>query len=201
VADWLAFLAFHYDQKDLSGPGCVPGTCGFAATGKDKLSTFAVQGGVKVDMIPRLTLAFNGWYGQNTGNLLGHVVQIGPVAPSGANLDLASVSGYGAWGQAGFALGGPWSVWAFMGVDNPDWEDAAWAFGGTTPATAARVRNVNSAAMLAWREGPVVFGLEWLHSFTTYGYGAVGPNNTAPARVTTFARNANQVMLTADYFF
>jgi len=195
VADWLAFLAFHYDVKDLTGPGATNGV-----GQEDKLSTFAVQGGVKLNMIPSLTLAVNGWYGQNAGNLLGHNVQIGPVAQSAANQDLANVSGYGVWGQVGFALGGPFSVWAFMGVDNPDWEDAAWAFGGTTPATAARVRNVNSAAMLAWRDGPVVIGLEWLHSFTTYGYGTPGAG-TAPTRVTTFARNANQYMLTADYFF
>ncbi len=195
VADWLAYAAFHYDQKDLTGPGAVNGL-----NQEDKLTTFAVQAGAKLNVVPNLTLAFNGWYGQNAGNLLGHNVQIGPVAQSAANQDLASVSGFGAWGQAGYAFGGHWSVWGFLGVDRPDWEDAAWAFGATTAATAARVRNVNSAAMLAWRDGPVVFGLEWLHSFTTYGYGTPVAGG-APTSVTTFARNANQVLLTADYFF
>jgi hypothetical protein len=196
VADWLAFLAFHYDQKDLTGPGAsaAPGV-------EDKLTTFAIQGGVKNNSIPGLTVAQNGWYGQNAGSLVGHMQQVGPVAPSAANVALASVSGFGLWGQLGYDLGAKFSVWGFMGVDSPDWEDAAWAFGGTTAGTAARVRNVNTAAMLAWRDGPVVIGLEWLHSFTTYGYGTPPAAGQPPDRVTTFARNANQYMLTADYFF
>lgn len=198
VNDWLAFLAFHYDTKDLTGPGAVNGP-----GQEDKLTTFAIQGGFKSNHVPNLTLAVNGWYGQNAGNLLGHNVQIGPVAQSGVGQPLASVSGYGLWGQVGYAFGGgPFSLWGFMGVDNPDWEDAAWAFGAGPGGTPARVRNVNTAAMLAWRDGPVVLGLEWLHSFTTYGsYTALGPGGTAPARVNTFARNSNQYMLTADYFF
>ncbi|HEU4384973.1 MAG TPA: hypothetical protein VFR85_15935 [Anaeromyxobacteraceae bacterium] len=197
VADWLFFVAGHYDVKDLTNVAAVAGT-----NQKDKLTTYAVQAGYKSNQIENLTLAVNGWFGQNTGNLLGMIVQIGPVAQSPANQDLASVTSYGVWGQVGYAFGGPWSLWGMMGFENPDWKDAVWAFQtANNPGGAARVRNVNSAAMLAWREGSVVLGLEWLHSFTTYGYGALPAAGGPPPTITTYSRNANQYMLTADYFF
>ena len=201
VADWLAFIAAHYDVKDLTNVAAVP-----PPGVKDKLTTYAIQAGVKSNQIQNVTLAVNGWFGANTGNLLGNVIQIGPVAPSALNQDLPSVTSYGAWGQAGFAFGGPWSLWGMLGFEHPsDWANAVWAYQTAAGAgNAARVRNVNGAAMLAWRDGPVLFGLEWLHSFTTYGYdptAAVFPIPTKPTTVATYSRNANQVMLTADYFF
>ncbi|HYQ81344.1 MAG TPA: hypothetical protein VEP68_07575, partial [Anaeromyxobacteraceae bacterium] len=187
VADWLFFAAVHYDQKDLTGAGAVNGL-----NQKDKLSTYAIQAGYKSNQITNLTLAVNGWFGQNTGNLLGNIVQIGPVAQSAAGQNLINVSSYGVWAQAGWAFGGgPWSLWGFGGFEHPDWLKAPQAFGN-----GARVRNVNTAAMLTYRDGPWLFGLEWMHSFTTFGT-YVPANNTT----VTNSVNANQYLATVDYFF
>ncbi len=186
VADWLFFAAVHYDQKDLTGAGAVAGV-----NQKDKLSTYAVQAGFKSNQLQNVTLAVNGWFGQNTGNLLGQIVQIGPNAQSAAGQSLVNVSSYGAWGQAGYAFGSNWSLWGFAGFEHPDWLKAPQAYGA-----GARVRNVNTAAMLSYRDGPWLFGLEWLHSFTTFGTYVPASNTT-----TTNSLNANQYLGTVDYFF
>lgn len=185
VGDWFAFIAAHYDQKDLTGAGVVA-----TPTQKDALTTYAVQGGAKLNMIPNLTLAFNGFFGQNTGNLLGNIVQIGPTAPATAPAELIDVSSYGLWGQAGYAFGN-WSAWGFLGFEHPDWKKAPQAFGA-----GARVRNVNSQLMLAYRDGPWLFGVEWIHSFTTFGTYVAATDST-----TTNTTNANQYIGTVDFFF
>lgn len=189
AADWLAYLGFHYDQKDLSNAGAVatpPNT-------KDSLTTFILQGGLKLNVIPNVTIAGNGWYGQNAGSKLGHIVQFDYTAPANP-ATFEDLKGLGAWGQVGVAIpGSNWSVWGFGGFDLvSDWAKALQA-GGPLGA-GSRLRNVNSALMIAYRDGPWVGALEALHSFTTTG-------TLVGTAVATQSSNSNQVLATVDYFF
>lgn len=195
VGNWLAYLGFHYDQKDLSGAGATapPNT-------KDKLTTYILQGGFKTDMIQNLTIAANGWWGQNAGAKLGHIVQFDYAAPP-ATATFADLKGYGAWGQVGWSPIPHWSAWGFMGFDLvSDWGKSVQTGGplnpaGTLASGAGRLRNVNSAIMIAYRDGPWVGAFEWLHSFTTFATMAGG------ALAGTTTANSNQALFTVDYFF
>ncbi|HZY03672.1 MAG TPA: hypothetical protein VFF02_09230 [Anaeromyxobacteraceae bacterium] len=193
VGNWLAYLGFHYDQKDLSGAGAVA-----PPTAKDKLTTYILQGGFKTDMIQNLTIAANGWWGQNAGAKLGHIVQFdyGTVAPPvpPSTTGFADLKGYGAWGQVGWSPIPHWSAWGFMGFDLvSDWAKSVQT--GGPLGNNSRLRNVNSAIMIAYRDGPWVGAFEWLHSFTTYATVAAG------ALTGTYTANGNQGLFTVDYFF
>ncbi len=192
AADWLAYLGFHYDQKDLSNAGAVatpPNT-------KDALTTYILQGGLKLNLpaISMVTIAANGWYGQNAGAKFGHMLQMAYTAPANP-ATFRDLKGFGAWGQVGVAIpGSNFSVWGFGGFDLvSDWAQAVQT--GGPLGNNARLRNVNSAVMIAYRDGPWVGALEALHSFTTQATVAAG------VLTGTFSSNANQVLATVDYFF
>lgn len=190
MADWLAYLGFHYDQKDLTNAGNV--TPAVPPNTKDSFTTYILQGGLKLDIIQNLTIAGNGWYGQNAGAKLGHLVQFGYTTPQNP-ATFKDLKGYGAWGQAGYGVGN-WSFWGFVGFDLvSDWAKVVQT--GGPIGNNARLRNVNSAVMIAYKDGPWLGAAELLHSFTTQATVAGG------ALAGTYTSNANQVLFTVDYFF
>jgi hypothetical protein len=169
--DFVVFVAGNWDQKDRNGWG---------APGGEPITTLAVQGGAKVQFGP-LLVAANGWWGQNAGNMLGHIIQF---AGPGAIVPSEDISGFGVWGQLGFNLSKELALWAFAGTDRPDPDQAQ------ATSLVRRHQNVFSG-MLSYKDGPYAAGLEWVHWST----GTVG--TTATGGVV----DVNQVSGTVTYFF
>ncbi|MET0390695.1 MAG: hypothetical protein ABW321_32280, partial [Polyangiales bacterium] len=72
---WLAYIAGHWDTKDLTGVGnatlpvqMTPGALPY----RDSMTTWVVQGGFKTQLGP-LLIAANGWYGLNSGSVFGNM--------------------------------------------------------------------------------------------------------------------------------
>lgn len=93
-----AFVAAHYDHKDLSGPG---------NDVDDSLDSWAANGGVRVRR-GRVTWVGNGYRGKAIGHLFAQILQFG------------DFKGWGAQGQVGYAFAPNWSLWALYGIDDPD---------------------------------------------------------------------------------
>jgi hypothetical protein len=181
---WQVYAVGHWDQKDLSGVGAVapvmPGI-------RDGMTTGAAEFGFKVHLGPVL-VAGNGYFGQNTGNVYGNILQLQlPNQPD--------VSGMGGWGQLGVELGAGFSLWAFGGIDMVDDAQAQ-------AARFSRKQNLQVSGMLAYVEGPIVLGLEYLYLSTDgYQYATmVVPPATTPA-VTTTNATGSQMALTLAYLF
>jgi hypothetical protein len=137
---WGAFVAGHYDQKDVPGPGLEDET----------LSGTAVIGGLRATP-GRFTVHGTGYSGRAIGQIRGNLLQVG------------DIGGYGAWAQAGYALSTRWSTWLFFGFDDPDDDDVRREVAGN-----ARLRNEKLATMLRFSEGPFAVGLEWLNATTDW---------------------------------
>jgi hypothetical protein len=167
LGDFLVFVAGEWDQKDVTGVGVVGG---------DAFTTYAVQGGAKVNAGP-LMLAASGWLGQNTGNMLGNIAQFPPFG--------SDVFGMGGWVQAGLSLTKEWSVWGLAGTDRPDQEDISEAITVAPTLITRRFQNVYSG-MLAYKDGPYAVGLEWVHWTTKLQGGEPVDVNQGIATVTYF---------------
>jgi len=174
ASDVLVYAVGHWDQKDISGVGAT-------ASGRDTLTTLIGDLGFKVAVGP-VVVAGNAWYGKNSGGVYGNMLQM--QAPNGPD-----VTGFGAWGQAGVSITKELSIWAFTGIDKPN-EDQAIAAGFT------RLQNIQSAAQIAYKDGPYAVGLEFLHIWTK-SY-TPGTAMTVPSTTTL---EGNQPMATVDYFF
>ena len=170
---WQAHLVAHWDVKDLSGVNAtaMPGT-------RDSLTTYAIEMGGKYKF-GRVQLAVNGWYGQNTGSLLGNIFQI-------QTPDKPDVRGFGVWSQLGVMLPLGLSAWGFAGIDRPN-RDMALA------AQLARLQNIQLALMVAYVNGPLTATLEWMHIRT------VTPAPGMP--MATVTNYANQPSFTIAYAF
>jgi len=219
---WLAYVAGHWDQKDVTGVGggVAPAMAAGAPPGavsRDSMTTYVAQFGGKIQLGPVLVAA-NGWYGQNAGNVFGHIFQM-------QDLNRPDVSGFGAWGQLGIGLGKNLSVWGFAGIDKPDEAQAIAAAGpnyqgynGFNVAGITRLQNVQLAGQLAYTDGPIQIAAELLYVATknliqsTLGSPAVPGNPTAtppvpdrPAVAPTAALNetltAVQPSITVNYSF
>jgi len=177
ASDVTIYAIGHWDQKDLSGVGANAPT-------RDTLTTLIGDLGFKVSLGP-LIVAANAWYGKNSGAVYGNMIQL--QAPNVPNVP--DVYGFGAWGQVGFSLSKQTSLWAFGGIDQPK-EAEAIAAGFT------RLKNVQVAAQVAYKEGPFAIGLELLHIWTK---NYVPPTAMTAASSVTF--EGNQPMATVNYFF
>lgn len=177
---WSAYVVGHVDRKDLSGVGAV--------AEDDELTGTAVELGARVTPGP-LTLQGNAYWGRSIGQQLGHIVQFG------------DISGWGAWGQAGYALTERWSVWAFYGMANPDDGEVVDAvLVAPTPAVnrrEARLENRQFATMLRYTRGPYSLGLEWLRADTDWATrtGTFTGGVLASDVREDFDRTANQIAL------
>ncbi|HEX6309630.1 MAG TPA: hypothetical protein VFZ69_15755 [Longimicrobiales bacterium] len=138
---WGAYVAGHYDQKDMDGAGADDDAV-------DDLESWAAELGARV-ALGRLTVHGNAWLGRAMGHHFGNIIQF------------RDVEGWGAWAQAGFNLTPRWSVWGFAGTDDPDNVDEAGA-------ALERRRSVQYAPMLRYQLEQLAFGLEWLHSRTNW---------------------------------
>lgn len=171
----------HWNRVDLNGVN---------TAGGNKADVIAGGGGLKITMDP-ITLAGCGFYGKNTGPLVGNLVQFsGGAATAGAPAaatPFQDVKAWGFWSQLGVNLTKEFSLWGFYGMQKLD-QDQAKA------AKFARLQNNVSNVMAVYREGGYAVSAEWLNFKTktaTYT-GAVA---------STLDVTNNQYMLTANYFF
>ena len=137
---WGAYLVGHWDAKDVDRAG--------VDTSAAELTSWVAQLGARL-ALGRLTLHGNAYTGRAMGHHFGHIIQF------------RDVEGWGAWAQAGFNITQRWSLWGFIGTDDPDDRDDAGAL-------IDRTRSVQLAPMLRFQAGQLAFGLEWLHSQTDW---------------------------------
>lgn len=147
---WGAYAVAHYDQKDLRPYGAdAPG---------EKLDGTAFAAGLRLVPGP-LTLHGSAYTGTAVGQHLAHITQFG------------DISGWGAWGQAGYAINPSWSAWFFYGIDNPDTDDVRATLPEPTqalPRREGRRQNQLLTAMLRYTSGPYQLGFEWLRAETDW---------------------------------
>lgn len=189
------WVAGHWNRVDLDGVG--------NDTGLDDLDVVAGAAGAKLTAGP-VTVAAAGWYGENTGPLLGNLVQFntpgwrantsaatpqppGTIAPPGPAVDVAA---WGAWGQAGFNLTKQLSLWALYGVQEPDEDDAK-------ASRFARLKNETINVQAIYRDGGYALGAEWTNFKTDTATYAAAPGGF----LSSTEVEANQYMVTANYFF
>lgn len=185
---WTVYGVFHYDHKDLSGVG---NTFTPAPPQRDGMDTIVAQAGLKLQFGPVL-FAANAWWGQNAGNVFGHVFQM-------QDLVRPDISGFGGWGQLGFGITKTLSLWAFGGIDKPDEAKIKAAFGGAS-GQLSRLQNVQIAAQLVYTEGPIQIGLEYLLVMTKNYYAPVAlPTVTFQEAIATYS--VSQPTITMNYNF
>ncbi|HEX9291335.1 MAG TPA: hypothetical protein VF904_17575 [Anaeromyxobacteraceae bacterium] len=172
-----AFVTGHWHKVDRSGVDAQSSV----ATGNAALDVVAGNAGFRVVGGP-VTLAATGFVGKNLAPIIGDFLQFQPNT-------VRDVHEYGGWVQAGFNFTKELSLWGYIGVDKPKFEDAVAA--GYT-----RVQNVTSTGMLQYREAGYALGFEWIHFHTTTRVPASGttPNLSG-------ALNGNQWIASANYFF
>jgi hypothetical protein len=147
-ASWNAYIAGHYDQKDLTGVT----QAGEPEPADDDLTSWAgvIGGSIRADA---LTLQGNGYVGQAMGHHFAHVIQFG------------DFEGWGAWAQAGLQFAQNWSIWLYGGTDRPDEDDIR-------AAGQPRLGSWLLVPMLRFKAGPYAAGIEWLYNETDYVQGA-----------------------------
>lgn len=176
-----AWVAGHWNRVDLNGVG--------TASGKE-IETVAGAAGLKATYSP-VTIAAAGFYGKNTGNLLGNLVQLqagGATATTPAATTFQDVNAWGFWAQAGFNFTNELSLWGLYGMQKPDQADAK-------KALFARLQNDTIDVFLQYRDGGYGIAAEWINFKTktaTYAAGAFASSEDV---------KTNQFMLTANYFF
>jgi hypothetical protein len=188
------WVAGHWNRIDMNGVGTDGGLDDFDVT--------AGAAGLKVTGGP-VTVAAAGFYGQNTGPLLGNLVQFQPggaSATAAGATSIKDVSAYGFWVQGGFNLTKEFSVLGLYGMQKLDDGDVktTGVFGsGTTaaPVTTARLKNETINVQAIYRDGGYAIGGEWTNFKTKVGAYNAGVF-TSDDDV-----KANQYMITANYFF
>ncbi len=174
--------AGHWNRVDLNGVNSVGG---------NKADVVAGGGGLKITLDP-VTLAGCGFYGKNTGPLVGNLVQFSPGAATAeapaATTPFQDVKAWGFWGQLGVNLTKEFSLWGFYGMQKPDQAEAKLA-------RFTRLQNNVGNVMAVYRDGGYAISAEWINfktKTTTYTGGVA----STPLDVTN-----NQYMVTANYFF
>ncbi len=167
----------HWNQLDLNGPDVVKNSCD---TGTPCSTKQVISGAAGLKFATAgFTLQGAGWWGKNTGGLLGNLNQFTPATYVG------DLFGWGAWGQLGFNFTPEMSIWYMIGSSQVlDWNYAM-------AQNITRLRNVDNVLMLMYREGGFGMGLEYVNFFTTV---------RATATTHDVAR-ANQYALTGNYYF
>ncbi len=181
---FTVWAAGHWNRVDLNGVG--------NSGGKD-LDVTAGAGGVKIAIDP-VTLAGCGFYGKNTGPLLGNLVQFNPggwtATTTAANAPVASgdVKSWGFWAQAGVNFTKQISLWGLYGMQKPDQAEAK-------AAQFARLENQTIDVFAQYRDGGYAIAAEWINFKTKTA--------TYASHVFVSSENfkTNQYMLTANYFF
>ena len=161
TSTWSTYVVGHYDSKDLD-------RAGVTTADSAELTSWAAEAGVRV-VVSRFTLHGNAYVGQAMGHHFGNIIQF------------RDVQGWGAWGQLGVNLGDHWSIWGFIGTDDPDDTDERGV-------ALDRTRSLQIVPMLRLQLGQLYFGAEWLHSRTDW--------TVAPTE-----RRGNQLIFSTMYNF
>lgn len=157
---WSAYVVAHVDPKDsINAAG-------------DDLTSWAAEGGFSTTR-GDLTLQGNLHIGTGMGHHFAQIVQFG------------DIQGWGAWGQVGYNLNNRWSLWGYVGTEQPD-EDDVRAAGAT------RLKSFLIVPMLRYKSGPYSLGVEWLYNTTTVD--PAGP-------VTEQDLKGNQILASVRYDF
>jgi len=119
-----------------------------------------------------LSLNANAHVGQAMAHQFAQIIQFG------------EIKGWGGWAQLGYNLNSRWSVWGYVGTEQPNEDDVRGA-------GATLLRSVLVVPMLRYRTGPYSAGLEWLYNKTTVSTGAT----------TEIDREGNQIILSVRYDF
>ncbi len=183
-----AFAAGHWNRVDLTGVGAT-GLAGNLDVAAGALGGKGAYGPV--------TLAACGYFGKNTGALLGNLVQFQPggavgTPPTGtpAAATFQNVNSWGAWAQAGLNLTKELSAWAFYGLQKVDDDQAK-------KANFKLLRNSTTDLALQYREGGYGVAAEWIQ-FRTKNATYTG---TPAAFTDAKTLIGNQYIATANYFF
>jgi hypothetical protein len=149
---WTAYVVGHLDWKDTTGNG---------GASTSNLSADAVEVGGSIVM-GQLTVHGNFYDGKAIGQEFAFITQYGQTAGQG------NIKGYGAWIQAGYDFTPHWSLWAFYGLDQPDYKTFAT---DEAPAVLPRQGSHDGDALVRWRAGRYAVGLEYFWNLTRYNTG------------------------------
>ena len=184
---FTVWAAGHWNRVDMNGVG----TDG----GADKFDVAAGAGGLKISINP-VTLAGAGFYGKNTGTLLGNLVQFQTGAAGSTAGTIPNIKAWGFWAQLGVNFTKEFALWGLYGQQKLDESDAkAAVFAGAANGQTARLENETINVFLQYRDGGYAIAPEWTHFKTKTGTFASG------ALASKKDIEANQYMLTANYFF
>jgi hypothetical protein len=173
---WSAFVAGHWDRKDISAAGVdsTSSVDGSAVTvgGRTAVGVFTVQGG--------------GYVGRAIGQQMGMLTQFG------------DIGGRGGWLQAGVTFRPGWSAWLFRGVDDPDDADVLREVAGN-----ARLRNDLAALSVQYSPGPWTAGMEWTRASTRWAADGAGDSRNSANQLTfsliyRFSTDAPPAVAAAD---
>ena len=151
---WHGYLVSHVDWQDTTGTG-VPG---------DNLTAWGLEAGGNVRP-GRLTVHGNVYYGKALGQQFAHLTQLG------------NIRGWGAWSQAGYDFTPRWSLWGFMGIDDPD--EARFRRDHPRTPVLARQQNRTTDALLRFRAGRYALGVEWFRAVTHWSTGTTDADQVA----------------------
>ena len=143
----LWYVVGHYSRESLSGVG---GTAPTPIT--DSITSYGYEGGL--GWTPGTWVVHAGIYdGKGLGENFGAMAQFG------------DISEWGGYGQVGYKFTPQWTLLALYATVRPNQgEVVTWTAGATT----AYVRNQQMALDALYSNGPIGFGLEWLHAISRY---------------------------------
>jgi hypothetical protein len=153
TTSWTGYVVGHVDWKDTTGTG----------TNTPLLNAWGFETGDNFTF-DRFTLHGNFYYGKALGQQFAHITQQG------------NVRGWGAWAQAGYELDPHWSVWAYAGMDQPDYSRYAQDNGGLA---LPRQLSHDYDALLRFRAGRYALGLEYFRAVTSWSTGRTDADQIA----------------------
>jgi len=175
------WVAGHWSELDLNGPNVTVSQAPGSPSQSVNRTVLAGGGGLQLNLGP-LTIYGTGWYGKNTGGLLGNLVQFLNANAAGAYTDLF---GWGLDGQIGFNFTKELSLWYFIGTGQLiNWAEAR-------AHDYARLANVDNSLFLRYRVGGFSWSLEYVNFFTTNRLTATS----------NYSVHANQYAVTGQYYF
>jgi len=151
---WSVYVVGHVDWKDTTGNGA----------GGSNITGSGVELGGSVAP-GHLTVHGNFYTGKGLGQQFGHISP--SVAAAATTRQQARIKGLGGWAQAGYDFTPHWSLWAFYGLDQPDYG----TFFTETGAVLPRQLNHDGDALVRFRAGRYAIGLEYFWAVTDWNTG------------------------------
>ena len=144
---WKVYVVGHWDEKDLKGANNINPNPPI----DDSITGTAAEVGFSIKPGNWL-IHGNAYWGQGIGQQFGAITQFGDISSSGA------------WLQLGYNFTKNWSLYGFLGFEDPDDTDVlTWIGEG------GRTKNQMYNLHLRYAIGPYWFGLEWLHDEVDIG--------------------------------